>query len=363
MKITIERKSFIDALTIGGSMSGKSKTLPILDMAKITIKDKYATISSFDGEVAITLRTQVLNNEENTSFCIVTKDLLAILRTLKDDNVVLDINNSICKIEHSKGVMEIAVSDSDDFPTPSTDSESTSIMLKSDVLMSWVRNAKNFVEFNSIRPIMGGVYLYAEGNEIGVAATNAHKLYWDYVNVENARETLIDAILTSKAIDALVGMIGNSEDVQVIFSENNIAFKTSNARLLCRKMEGRYPAFKTIIPKSSTTNVEVSMDELKDAINRANLMSGMTHLLKFNISGFNMHIESCDFDFGKKNSEDVACSVDGSEITIGLNGVFLQDCLNVMSEDKVEIRMDSPSRPIMFKEENKTVVLMPMKIS
>lgn len=363
MKVTINRKSFIDALGIGGSMSGKAKTLPILDMAKVTIKDKKAIISSFDGEVAITLRSDIVDSEGDMVFCINTKDLLSILKSLKDEVLELDIANNVCVVLHSKGKMEVLVSDSEDFPTPNKDSESVGVSIESGVLASWVKKSKNFIEQSDIRPIMGGMYLYYGGNEVGCAATNAHKLYWDYKGVECGVEGTYDAVLTSKAMDALLGMLSGSDSVTIVFSDNNIAFKTSNAMLMCRKIEGKFPAFRTIIPNGGNISVEVDMEDLRDAINRAVLMSGMTHLLKITFSGFNMHIESCDFDFGKKSNEDVVCNVSGGEITLGVNGEFLLNCLNALEGNKVVMTMQDSARPIVFREENTTVLQMPMRLA
>lgn len=363
MKFTIERKAFIDALSIGGSMSGKNKSLPILDMAKITIKDKKATISSFDGEVAITLRSDIIDNEQDMMFCINAKDLTSILKSLKDETLELDIIDTSCLIAHSKGKMEVLIGDSSDFPTPNKDNESVGVAINSNILANWVKKAKNFIEQNDIRPIMGGMYLYYEGNEIGCAATNAHKLYWDYVNIENGVNDKSDAVLTSKAMDALMGMLNVSDSVNIIFSENNIAFKTSNAMLLCRKIDGRFPAFKSIIPQSENVNVEVDIDDFRDSISRAVLMSGMTHLLKITCGGMNMHIESCDFDFGKKSEEDVACSVSGNDITLGVNGEFLLHCLNALDSDKITMGMIDSVRPIVFREGNTTILQMPMRIN
>lgn len=361
MKITIERKSFIDALSIGGSMSGKSKVLPILDMAKITIKDKKAIISSFDGECAITLRSEIIDSEQDMVFCVNTKDLLSILKSLRDDTLVFDIANNLCVVEHKRGRMEISISDSGDFPSPQKDDNNVVVPIDSVVLASWVKKSKNFIENDDIRPMMGGMYLYVEGNEMGCAATNAHKLYHEYIDIDTTYEK-IDAVVTSKAIDALVGMIGNSDKVDIIFSENNIGFKTHNAMLLCRKIEGRYPAFKSIIPKNNEITCEVELNVFKEAIMRANLMSGVTHLLKFTLNGMNMHIESCDIDFGKRSSEDIMCSVSGDEITIAFNGAFLLDCINSLIESNVVISLSSPMKPIVFRENNAIFVLMPMRV-
>lgn len=363
MKIRLERKNFIDSLIVGASMSGKSKSLPILDMAKISVKGSFITISSYDGEVAITVRTNILESEGDMTFCLNARDLLAILKTLRDEVVELDITQSVCAVLHSKGRMELSVVDSDDFPSPNKDEHSVGIDFSSDILVRWIRNSKNFIEQNDIRPIMSGMYLYYNANEIGCAASNAHKLYWDYEEISCGVIDRYDAVLTTKAMDSLVMMLSNSDNVTIIFSENNICFKTSNAMLLCRKIDGKYPNFKSIIPNSNDIGVDINIIDFKDAINRAILTSGMTHLLKLTCSGINMHIESCDFDFGKKSNEDIVCSVDGDDITIGFNGEFLLDCLNALDAQDISLKMSSPTKPIVLKEAHKTILLMPMRIS
>ena len=41
MQIEVNRKEFISALNVGGSMAGKTKTIPALDYAKIIDGVKY----------------------------------------------------------------------------------------------------------------------------------------------------------------------------------------------------------------------------------------------------------------------------------------------------------------------------------
>ena len=43
MKFSIERKKFLDALTIGASMAGRTKTVPILECAKCRVKNNEIT--------------------------------------------------------------------------------------------------------------------------------------------------------------------------------------------------------------------------------------------------------------------------------------------------------------------------------
>jgi DNA polymerase-3 subunit beta len=366
MKINVERKTFIDAISVGGSMSGKTRSIPILEMSKVTIKDKNALISSFDGEVAITSRCGIVDSEGDIAFCINTRDWLVLLKSLKDDVVTFDIDNGVCVTKHSKGKFELSVADSDDFPTPSKDDDAknVTISLDSTLLGDWAKVCKGFISQDDLRPILCGMYLYCKDGEVGCVATDTHKMYWNYINDSNIGDLAIDGVVTSKALDVLVGILGNGSDkVVVTFSENNITFKTQDAKLLCRKVEGKYPAFRSVIPQNNATTCKVALEDFKDAITRLNLMSGANKLIKLNIGQLGMNIESCDYDFGKSGSEEVACELNGSDLTIGVNGANILACVNAISDATTYMEMDSPQRPIVFKEENATMLLMPMRIS
>lgn len=365
MKTVIERKSFIDALSMGGSMSGKTRSIPILEMSKITIKGNSVVVSSFDGEVAISTRCDIVSSEGDNVFCINTRDLLAMLKSLKDDQVTLDLNDNACVVIHNKGQFELAIVDSSDFPTPSKDSDSAdsaTISLDSSLLYDWARVCKNFISQDDLRPILGGMYLYCMGSECGCVATDTHKMYWDFLTSDTFVDINCDGVVTSKALDVLIGMVANGGDVNVTFGSHNIVFKTQNTKMLCRKVEGKFPSFRSVVPSVSANHCVVSVDDMRDAIARLNLMSGATRLIKINMTSSKMNIETCDLDFSKQGNEDIVCTLDGSSATIGVNGVNMLTCVNALRGDKVCIDFETPQRAMVIREDNATLLIMPMRI-
>lgn len=230
MKITIERKSFVEALTIGSQMAAKAKGLSVLENCKITIKDNTATISSYDSEVAITKRVNIVSHDEGVVFCIEPKALLAILRSLRDEQVELVLDNHICEIVHKKGKQSIPYEDADDFPTPVFDKDMKTFGFKSELLFNWLKEAKMFVGTNALYPSMMGVYVYCGNKECGVASTNSEVLYYNHE--EHAYEgDECGASVQIKAIDALLPMLNLTNFVDVMVGNRNIAFKTQDAML------------------------------------------------------------------------------------------------------------------------------------
>ena len=348
MKITIERKSFVDALTIGSQMAGKSKVLSVLENCKITIKNNTAIISSYDSEVAITKRTNIVGHDEECVFCIEPKALLAILRSLKDENVDLMLENNICEIVHAKGKQSIPYEGAEDYPSPFLEKDMNTFGFKSEVMFNWLKEAKQFVGNNTLYPSMMGVYVYCGNKECGVAATNTEVLYYNHEEHEFDGEE-VGASLCLKAIDALLPMLNMTDSVDVMIGARNIVFKTHDAMLISARTEHPYPNFRRIIPQNNEIVVEVDKEELLDAVKRSMLTANeKTWLLKLSISGMSIKIVSEDIMFAKKSYEECLCTCMGSEIEIGLKGTYVLNMLNSIESDTITIKLSEPRRPILW---------------
>lgn len=348
MKITIERKSFVDALTIGSQMAAKAKGLSILENCKITCKNNTATISSYDSEVAITKRVNIVSHDEDYVFCIEPKALLAILRSLKDENVDLVLDNHVCDIIHAKGKQTMPYEDADDFPTPVLDKDMKTFGFKSESLFNWLKDAKPFVGVSTLYPSMMGVYVYCGNHECGVASTNTEVLYYNHE--EHAFEgEEVGASVCIKAIDALLPMLNMTDFVDVMIGVRNVAFKTQDAMLVATRTEQPYPNFRRIIPSGNEIELRFNKQDMLDAVKRAMLtVNEKSSLLKLSINSMCIKIVSEDIMFAKKTYEECPCECIGGDIEIGLKGTYVLSMLNSIESDDVLVTLKEPRRPILW---------------
>ena len=91
MQTTILKKDFINALTIGGAMAGKNKTLPILEFAKVEVSADAIAVHSFNGESWVTKQTKVESADTTFAFCINPNDLAKVLKSLVEEVVTFAI--------------------------------------------------------------------------------------------------------------------------------------------------------------------------------------------------------------------------------------------------------------------------------
>lgn len=368
MQIEVNRKEFISALNVGGSMAGRVKTIPILEDVKITIKGASAVISSFDNETAITKRTYIVSSTEDAMFCINPRNLVNILKTIKDENVSLYVVENVCTIVHSKGEATLPVEPAIDFPSPVKEADVQVVTLPCEGLFDWFKRAKSFVasgEKADLRPVLGGIYFYVQNGEVGVASSDSFKFFHDRMQVDELSGITVDSLITPRSIDAILEVINGNETAEVSFGKKSIVFKVADAMVMSRLIEGAYPKFKVVFDRPYPIEVKIGREELAESVSRATLSANIASmLLKLTIepSGKIM-IDSEDLFAQRKTHEEVACEVEGGSLEIGFKGSSLTDCLNTMDGETLIVSFNDHKSPAMFKESDgsaKAAVCLPM---
>ena len=368
MQLEVNRKEFISALNVGGSMAGRVKTIPILEDVKITIKGTSAVISSFDNETAITKRTYIVSSTEDAMFCINPRNLVNILKTIKDENVSLYVVENVCTIVHSKGEATLPVEPAIDFPSPAKEADAQVVTLPCEGLFGWFKRAKSFVasgEKADLRPVLGGIYFYVQNGEVGVASSDSFKFFHDRMQVDELSSVAVDSLITPRSIDAILEVINGNETVDVSFGKKSIVVKVADAMVMSRLIEGAYPKFKVIFNRPYPIEVKIGREEFAESVSRATLSANIASmLLKLTIepSGKIM-IDSEDLFAQRKTHEEVACEVEGGCLEIGFKGSCLTDCLNTMNGDTLIVSFNDHKSPAMFKESDgsaKAAVCLPM---
>lgn len=368
MKFSIERKKFLDALTIGASMAGRTKTVPILECAKCRVKNNEITIVSTDVECWVLKRVPVVSHDEDFEFCVNPSDLTKALKSLNDEEVRLSVTDSIVSIIHDKGAIEFPSYDFKAFPTATKGETPTTVIVSSELLFNWLNKAKNFVANDDLRPVMNGMYIYIKDGKIGVCATDAHKLFTDCADFDCDATLDIHAILSSRTFAPLMNMINGTDIVSMTIDAKNITFASNDAKISCRIIEGNYPNFNMIIPTSWDVCVETTTKELVGAINRvAMFTNATTSLVKLSINpaGF-LKVDGQDINFNKKAKDECTAVVTGDAMDIGVKGDYMATCLNAISNEVVKLEMTNNNKPIVFKDSanpNCRIILMPMLIS
>jgi DNA polymerase-3 subunit beta len=205
------------------------------------------------------------------------------------------------------------------------------------------------------RPILTGILMRFEGDVLTLAAADGYRLSVRTTELEfNAgdREPLI---VPSRTLQELSRIISD-EDEEVLIGlpdgRGQVMFGLRSAVIVSQLIEGKFPDYEAIIPRSYETSILAYTDDLlaackssevfaKDSANTAKIMvepSGMPNVPgKITVAGQSQE---------KGDAEaPLDASIEGRSMEIAFNIRYLIDVLNVIREDQVVLETSGPTAP------------------
>ena len=364
MKFSFDRKEFIDALLVGGSMAGKNKNLPILDCVKINIRGENSTISSYNGEAAITKRICISSFEEAV-MCLNKQDLDSFLRSLTDEVITIEYNDNSIKINHKKGNLSLPTFDVNDFVKPNFEKDGDSIKLNSSSLLPIIVSANKFrLSKDDLRPIMSCINMNVTDKNIEISASDMMSLYSSPIELGESNPNFV-LNLTDVSIAPLKNMLEHCSEVTIINGERSFTIKSDDAMLSAVKMEGRYPNVKSVIPQyENCTRICVNVKEFTNAVKRCSMnanKSASIVTIESKTPSF-VEVSSNDIDYNKSTIEYVDCELDGNFNKFSVKYAQILNVLSCIESDNITIIIKSERDPIIIRDElakKSTYLLMP----
>lgn len=367
MELKVNRKTALDALLGVAQVASKNSTLPILESVKVNVRiDGTIVFTAFDLEVSVMKKIKVADSFESLiDFCLNPRDTASILKTIKDEEIALDVDSDRCVIKHTKGEVSLPVLPAVDFPEISKDEVQGKAFVDSETLFEWLKNAVKFVGNDKLRPIINGVYMYVDGTEFGVAASDGKVLFTNNYDLGGSPMN-VNGVLGSKAVSPLLDMINATENVTVSFGEKMLSFRTDTSMLSCLKPVGAFPKFKMLLQtRPDVTKIRIDKGDLIDSVARTKMTARIdTYLLRLSVQNDTLGVSSEDLMCSKKSKEVCSSEIEGpSGFDIGVNGDNFLACLNAVESDTVEIEMDGPKKAIYIYDDdapNKRILCMPL---
>lgn len=370
MKITINNKDFASALSIGGAMAGRVKSMPILDCVKITVNGDNAIITSSNNECTISKTTCAASSTEQGAFCVNAKDIENIIKSIPDDEICLVIQGAACRIVYASGTMSIPLFSAEDFPIPPKNEDSRHVKVPALSLFKALKNAQKYVCYNDLRPVLTGVYVKFEGSMLEVAASDAHRLYYEEIELAESTDATMGAIIQRNAIPSILSVINGNDDIDLLFGINSLILQSSDATIRCAKIEGVYPNVKGIIPASTGSSVCLDKIVLKTSIERALLATDAVSMgLRLSVTADGvLKVEAENMSIGKTCADTIECTTSGfsGDFAIGCKGNFLLDSVNSLESDHVTMYFSTPSKAFLVLDSQhpkKKIVIMPIAIN
>ena len=348
MKFILSSLKLLKAVQSLAGVINSSNTLPILDDFLFNISDNELRITASDLETTMIVTIQPDLVEGVGEVTIPARLLIDILKNLPDIPVSFNIDEATLAIEITtgEGRYKMVGHKSDEFPQVPVLEDASKWEIPADVLACGFEKTVFATGNDEIRPVMTGVFMEMTNNGLNFVATDAHKLV-RYRRLDIKTDVLASFIVPKKPINQLKTALSGKADETVIveFNKTNASFTMTGFKLVCRLIDGKYPNYEAVIPKSNPNKLTIDRQLLLSAIRRVAIFSSKaTHQIRFKITGQELTLTAEDLDYYNEAKERLSCNYEGNDMEIGFNSRFFQEMLGNLSQPEILLEMSAPNR-------------------
>jgi DNA polymerase-3 subunit beta len=204
-----------------------------------------------------------------------------------------------------------------------------------------------------------------------MVATDGHRLARVTLPENHLAGHKGDLIIPPKALALVIKILGDSsDDVGIALGEKNILFRVGDTVVTTRLVEGPYPNYEQVIPKSNDKQMVIDAAQLMAGVRRVAVLSNsLTHQVKFALSNDKLELSAANQDIGGEARETLPCQYKGEDLEIGYNAQYVLDMLKNYEEGDVIFELaTSVSAGIVHaakQEENEDYIclIMPLRLA
>ena len=346
MKFIVSSSALLKQLQTLQGVLASSNTLPILDNFLFEIDGKQLTVTASDLETTITA-TMPVEAKEKGSVAIPARLLLDTLKAFPEQPLTFSIDGKHHGVELSseQGKYKMTGFNGAEFPKSPAMENPSSISLPAGTLATAINKTIFATGNDDLRPVMSGIFFELTEEDIRCVATDAHKLV-RYRRTDVQAPRTASFIVPKKPLNLLKAtLLGSNADLTIEFNESNAAFRFDNTVLVCRLIDGKYPNYEAVIPKNNPNKLTIDRGTFLSTVRRVSIFANKTtHQVRLHITGSQLTVSAEDLDYANEAREQLTCSYEGEEITIGFNSRFLMDMLSNMESEHVILEMSAPNR-------------------
>ena len=342
-----------------------------------------------DSELSIPAPLSIVEGSFKEDVVLPITYLLSLLSTLPADCVVtMDLSQDkdhCLNIEYctqngenvKKGNVSLVYFSAEAFPRAAQpDNASIHISLPMATFRNVLSHAGKFVSDSDLRPVMRCLCIDVaeDRSEVIFVASNGHVLI-KLIHTNNPdtggsnffRSGTPGKILVYSSFFKTFSAFDGEEDIYIEANESMVRFTAGDITFVCKKAEGQYPNYNSVIPRNNPYMLTVDKRELSSVVKRVALFSNeSSNLIVLKKDGMFLDISAQDLDFNMSANDQVLIT-EGTcpeGHSIGFKASSLLDVLTPIPSDTVTLHLSDPSRAVVVTANESSpralTLLMPM---
>jgi DNA polymerase-3 subunit beta len=385
MKISCLQENLARGLATVGRAVATRSTLPVLSNILLESDEGRLRLAATNLEIGVNCWIGARVEEEGR-ITVPARLLTEFVNSLPPGQIDMELTERTQTLNlkcarYEANIKGIDASEFPDVPTAETISgqgqaqQPTLLHLEAGAFQRMIDQAVFAAATDESRPILTGVLAQFHQGGLTLAAADGFRLAVSSADVGVDLDQASSVIIPARALAELNRVSGEQEEpieLMITSQRNQVLFHLANTDLVSQLIEGNFPDYHQIIPKSRTTRTVVATSELLKAVKVAFLFArDAANIVRFNVvpgselTPGQVIITGTSAEFGDNVSE-IDADIEGEAIEIAFNARYMIDALSVVGTSEVALETSTPSSPGVIRPvggDDFLCVVMPMHIT
>ena len=352
MKFSVSSSELLSGLMSVSKVIVPKPTNSILENFLFQLEGNTLTVTASDGETTLKTTLPIANVTEEGSTAVPAKLLTDSLKEFPDQPLAFSVDegSSVMDIVWASGASKIPCFDAADFPElPRIGEIAESVIIPSSILLDGINNTIYATAEEELRPVMNGIFFDIDPEVTTLVASDAHKLIcYSFMGAKLSQKS--NFILHKKPASILKSILAKfDEDITIRYDNKNAYFSFGSNILVCRLIEGNYPAYRSVIPKNNNNKLVIGRTDLLGVVKRIAVCSNqVSNQIRLKLSLGEVLISAQDLGFSMSAHETLPCQYDGQEMEIGFKAPFLLEILSNLPYQNICMELADPARAALI---------------
>jgi DNA polymerase III subunit beta len=277
--------------------------------------------------------------------------LAGFLGNIRGKNITGSLVGEVLKLQGERATASIKTLSHEDFPTLPRVSASSSFTVKSGDFVRALRSVIYCASTSAIKPELQSVLLWGEGGKLITAATDSFRLSEKTVALRKG-SSVPQILLPARNAAELIRILESfSGDVEMYYNENQISTHVGDIYYTSRLIDGAFPNYRQILPKSFTTEAVVLREDMGQALKSLTVFADKFSQVSLSVEPDKKSVilSSRNPDVGEQLSQ-LRATISGEKVAMNFNGRYLADSLQAIVGESVRIYSNGPGKPLLIRD-------------
>ncbi len=374
MKVTVTQQNLAHGLSVVSRAVSPRSTLPVLANVLIATDEGRLRLSATNLELGITCWIPAQIQEEG-SVTVPARTFSDLIATFPPEPVVLslDTRTQTLNVVCNASVHDIKGIDAQDFPPIPVPDLNEGIELDLSAFKEMIQQVAFAASADEARPVLQGVKLETAENEITLAATDGFRISVRKELLGNPARQGFSIIIPARAMSELARISGEDDKTVTMVipqGRGQVIFHLKNAELVSQLIDGNFPDYRAIIPRSYKTRALVSTPAFLKACKQAEIIAREgNNVVRLNIlpdegGPGKIEVNAQTEETGKSDIQ-IEATIEGSSLLIAFNVKYLREVLEVVGSPNIALEVNANNTPGVVRpvgSDNFVHVIMPMHL-